>query len=131
MRMSSEQLPLDFSLSPGPLWVGAGLMLMIAGALFPNAPIVTGIALIALGTTEVVISRQSASPRSAGILLLHGTTYAMLYVLFVGARLHTPGGLSAPLSQLTMLDLFVSTIPMAVACRRIVASLRGSVLSRH
>ena len=131
MRMPAQQLPPSSSLPSGPLWIGAGLLLMLVGAVFPDGPIVTAIALIALGTTEVVVSRQAKSPASAGIVLLHSTTYAMLYVLFVGARLHTPGATSASLTPFTALDLAVSTIPMAIACRRVVACIRGSVLSRH
>ena len=114
----------------GPTWIVIGLAIMIAGAFYPNAPMVTAIGLIALGATEVVISRHDR-PSVAPTLLLHGATYALLYALFIGARLHTPA--SAPASPLTLpatLDLAASTLPMALALRRILACLRTATLSR-
>jgi hypothetical protein len=115
----------------GPVWIMAGLVLIIAGTFCPTAPVVTAIALIALGTTEIIVSRQQKSPSPLLVVLVHGATYAMLYALFIGARLYTPH--SAPASSLTLLttlDLAASTLPMAIAARRILACLRASLLPR-
>jgi hypothetical protein len=115
----------------GPVWILAGLALMIVVAFYPNAPVVTAVALIALGTTEVVVSRPSKWPSPLAIVLLHGTTYAMLYAIFIGARLYTPPNARASsLTLLTTLDLAASTLPMAIATRRMLAHFRASVLPR-
>jgi hypothetical protein len=104
---------------------------MIAGAFSPNAPMVTAIALIALGTTEILVSRQQKSPSPLLLVLVHGATYAMLYALFIGARLYTPtAGPASSLTLLTILDLAMSTLPMAIAARRILTCLRASLLPR-
>jgi hypothetical protein len=115
----------------GPYWVAVGLVLMISSSFYPTGPVVTALGLIALGTIEIDASHQPKSARSLQLILLHGTTYAMLYALFIGARLHA--STNAPLSSLntlTTLDLAASTLPMAIALRRILACLRASVLPR-
>jgi hypothetical protein len=129
--MSAASAPQISSATFGPVWIMVGLALMMVVAFYPNAPVVTAIALIALGTTEVVVSRPSKWPWPLAIVLLHGTTYAMLYAIFIGARLYTPPNTraSSP-TLLTMLDLAASTLPMAIAARRMLAYIRASVLPR-
>jgi hypothetical protein len=114
-----------------PVWIGLGLTIVILGAFYPNAPVVTAIALISLGATEALVSRGHWPPSAVSLILLHSISYTLLYALFIGARLYTPAGTSAaPLTLLTSLDLVASTLPMAVALRRILACLRTATLSR-
>jgi hypothetical protein len=112
----------------GQTWIAVGLAIMVAGVFFPIAPMVTAIALIALGATEVLMSRQHANTSAWPLIVLQSTTYALLYALFIGARLHTPA--EGPGSSLTLVDFAVSTLPMALALRRILACLRTATLSR-
>jgi len=112
----------------GPLWITIGLAIMVVGAFYPNAPVVTALSLIALGATEVAVSRRHESPSPVPIVLIQGTTYALLYALFIGARLHTHG--EALAGPLTMLDLAASMFPIAIVLRRILACLRSGSLSR-
>lgn len=116
----------------GPVWIAIGLLLMIAAAQFPGAPTVTAIAIIALGATDVMVSRFRGSPAVVPIMILHGMTYTLLYALFVGARLHpSPAALTLSVSVLAMLDLIASAFPMAIALKRISSCLWPSALSRH
>src|SRR5262245_44368275 len=115
----------------GPTWITVGLAIMLVGAFYPNAPMVTAIGLIALGATEVIVSRRHGPSSVTPLILLHATTYALLYALFIGARLHMPAAAPASsLAALTLLDLAASTLPMTLAFRRVLACLRTATPSR-
>jgi hypothetical protein len=115
-----------------PVLIGIGLAILLAWAYWPNAPVVTAIAIIALGSTDVMIARFRGSVAALPIVVLHGMTYVLLYSLFVGARLHMPTAApSSGLDRLSMLDLAVSTFPMTVALSRIFNCLRKLTLSRQ
>lgn len=105
---------------------------MILAAWLPIVPVVTGMAMIALGSTELTLARFRDAAVFVPALLLHATTYALLYVLFVGAQVHTSR--MAPLtsiSDLAILDLAISIVPMAIVLKRISNSLWQSTLSRQ
>jgi hypothetical protein len=112
--------------------IGLGLLILITFAWWPDAPVVTAIATIALGATDSMIARFRSSPAAIPIMVLHGMTYTLLYALFVGARLHvaTPAALTPGVSGLAMLDLIASAFPMAIALKRISSCLWPSALSR-
>jgi hypothetical protein len=112
--------------------IGGGLALMILAAWLPIVPVVTGVAMIALGSTELTLARFRDAAVFVPALVLHAATYALLYALFVGAQLHTSH--AAPLariSDLATLDLAISIVPMAIALRRIAGGLQQSLLSRQ
>jgi hypothetical protein len=112
--------------------VGVGLLILLAATCLPSAPVVTAMAIIALGSTDVMVARFRGSVAALPILGLHGMTYALLYSLFVGARLHVPA--AAPthgLGGLTVFDLAASALPMAIALSRIFNCLRQSALPRQ
>lgn len=116
----------------GEISVGLGIVILITAAWWPVAPLVTAIAIIALGATDAVVCRLRSSTAAVPIIVLHGITYTLLYALFVGARLHTPAAApSASVAGFVMLDLIASTFPMALALKRISSFLRQSTLSRR
>jgi hypothetical protein len=116
----------------GETCIGLGLVILIAAAWWPDAPLVTAIAIIALGATHAMACRFRSSTAAVPVIILHGMTYALLYALFVGARLHTPTAApSASVSGLVMVDLIASAFPMAFALKRICSSLWQSTLSQH
>lgn len=115
-----------------PVLIGTGLAILIAATYWPSAPVVTAMAIIALGSTEVMVARVRNSVAAWPIVVLHGMTYVLLYSLFVGAQLHVPiAAPSSGVNNLSMLDLAVSAFPMAAALSRIFNRLRASVLSRQ
>jgi hypothetical protein len=116
----------------GEIGIGLGLVILIAAAWWPDAPLVTAIAIIALGATDAMVSRFRGSTMAWPIMALHGTIYMMLYVLFVGARIHVPATALTPgVGRLSMLDLIASAYPMSIALKRIWSSLWQSTLSRN
>ena len=116
----------------GEICIGLGLIILIAAVWWPGAPLVTAIAIVALGATDTVAFRFRASTSAVPIIVLHGITYALLYALIVGARLHMPAAAPpASVSGFVILDLIASTFPMALALKRISSFLRQSTLSRR
>jgi hypothetical protein len=116
----------------GETYIGLGLVILIAFAWWPGAPLVTAIAIIAMGATDTMASRFRASTAAVPIMVLHGTTYALLYALFVGARLHTHAAApSTTVSGFVVFDLIASAFPMAIALKRISGSLWQSTPSRR
>ena len=116
----------------GEIYIGLGLVIMIAAAWWPGAPLVTAIAIIAMGATDAMASRFRTSSTAVPVMVLHGMTYALLYALFVGARLHTHAAApSAGLDGFVMFDLIASAFPMAIALKRISSFLWQSTLSRQ
>ncbi len=94
-------------------------------AWWPGAPVVTAMAIIALGATYAAIDRYNRGTLMLPVVILQATTYAALYGLFIGATLHAGATRpTASLSGWTLLDLAFSTIPMAVALQHIVSCLR-------
>ena len=106
-------------------FIVAGLIALMAVVILPTMPAVTAFSILALGATNATLDRFRLSQAISGVLLLHTTTYVMLYALFIGATLHTatstPFGPSGPLPAL---DLAASVLPMSYALKRIVAALR-------
>src|SRR5215213_2218886 len=116
----------------GPLLIGVGLVILFGASYSLSAPVVTPLAIIALGGTDAVTSRFRGSPAAVPILVLHAMVYAVLYALFIGARLQVPADAQPiGLRGLVTLDLFVSAFPMSIALKRISSCLWQSALSRH
>jgi hypothetical protein len=108
----------------GEAYIGLGLIVLIAGAWWPNAPFVTAAAIISLGATEITLARFRNKSALLPVAVLHGVAYTGLYGLFIGASLHTHAATpSASASGLATLDLIASTFPMAIALKRIWSSL--------
>jgi hypothetical protein len=115
-----------------PVLIGIGLAILLTSSCWSSAPVVTSMALIALGSTEVTVARCRGSVAGLPLLVFHGIVYGLLYSLFAGARLHFPTAAhSSGVNNLLMLDLAVSACPMAVALGRIFHCLRTLVVSRQ
>lgn len=113
------------SATAGPLLIAVGLAGLLVSAFIPAVPVVTAMAILTLGATDVTLARFGGSPAFCPIIILHAATYAGLYGLFIGATLHAaaPTSLSA-LRAWTMLDIAASTVPMAMALQHVLIGLR-------
>jgi hypothetical protein len=111
--------------SPGTVPLAAGLVGLIAVALWPSLPGVTAMSLVALGATEATFTRFRDQPVQMAVVLLHCIVYAGLFALFVGATIHA--GATSEIRAwiwLATIDLAVSLWPCAVACERITAAIQ-------
>ncbi len=107
---------------------GVGILLLAIG--LPGVPLVTAMSLVALGTTDVTLTRFRGAPVLVPALLLHTIVYGGLYSMFIGATLHAVTESSAEgLGLPTMVDLIASTIPAAAALRNIVLGLRSQLVA--
>jgi hypothetical protein len=116
----------------GSAFIAVGMTLLGLAMCWPNLPVITAVALVALGATEVTLARYGGTRMAAAVLLLHAATYGGLYALFIGATLAAAatspaGGISVS----TVLDLSFSTIPAAAALRRICACIASQLLSER
>jgi hypothetical protein len=96
-----------------PTLIAIGLAQLAAGIAWPTVPIVTALALVALGATLATIDRFRTSPALPPVLLLHSAVYGSLYILFIGASLDAAMRADAPMGWPSVVDLAVS-MPLAV-----------------
>jgi hypothetical protein len=105
--------------------IGCGLAVLIAAAWISALPVVTGMAVLVLGATNATLSRFRDAPTAGPVLYLHTVTYVGLYALFIGAMLHAAASHpTSGLALVTSLDIAASSVPMAIALKRIAVSLR-------
>ena len=113
------------SATAGPLLIAVGLAGLLASAWLPAVPVVTAMAILALGATDAMLVRFRHSPAFVPIILLHSAAYAALYGLFVGATLHaTATAAGQGVNAWEALDLAASTLLMALALQRIGSAIR-------
>ena len=111
------------SATTGPLLIAVGLAGLLASAWLPAVPVVTAMAILALGATDALV-RFRHSPALLPIVLLHAAAYTALYGLFVGATLHAAATATGHgLNTWAALDLAASTLPMAFVIRHARARL--------
>ena len=108
----------------GPAFIGVGLILLVATAVWPQLPSVSAMALIALGATDATVERLRRHASFTPWLILHCLAYSSLYALFFCASLAKADIGSSAASYLYVLDLFASTLPMTVALRSILVAFR-------
>src|SRR3954467_13955877 len=93
----------------GSALIGAGLAILFAATWWPDAPILTAVAVITLGATQLTLARFHGTPAFVPILALHAATYVSLYALFVCATLHAVTASSASgMSSWEVLDPAIS-----------------------
>ncbi len=115
--------------SRGPIWIGAGLCLLVANAIVPAVPVVTAMALAAAGATSETV-RRFRGPGGSVVVALNLLVYAGLYALFVGAALHRGSmGADHRLGWLVILDAALSVLPISVAVGQTWKSLLGQLPS--
>lgn len=110
--------------------MGTGLILLIAAGVWPQAPIVSAMALIALGATDATIERYRGQACFTPWLILHCLTYSSLYALFFCASF-VKAGSSFVVSYAHVLDLLASTFFMAIALRRVLVAFQQQDTSRR
>jgi hypothetical protein len=110
----------------GPALISVGMSILFLGICLPGLPAVLGMSLVALGATQVTLTRFGGTCALVPVMLVHSMTYGGLYAVFVGSALHAVARSSAAgLGMTTLLDLAASTLPAAAAVRRIAVSLRS------
>jgi hypothetical protein len=120
---SSQRHPIHAA--AGPQLIAIGLAILIVATWIPSLPVLTAMAVLALGTTYATLVRFRYSPLLAPVLVIHAATYATLYALFVGALFHASARAASPqFSLVDALDLFLSWLFLVVAARRIWTALR-------
>jgi hypothetical protein len=127
----SRPLALSRSTSWGPEWIGVGLGLLVANVWCPAVPVVTPMALVALGATAAMADRFRGTTQGYFVIVLNLAVYCSLYALFVGATLHsagTPAGQQIGVLQVT--DLIASAWPMAAIFTTSWRALRRCELSK-
>ena len=110
----------------GPEWIGVGVAILLLNGLWPAVPVVTAMALVALGATAVTLKGFGDAPQGTLIVAFNLLVYCGLYAIFVGASLHQfslrpdhrPG-------VLTLFDLATSVWPMAIVIQRSLSALVG------
>jgi hypothetical protein len=117
MRLPLLQPPaVSRSVQRGPAWIGVGLGLLVANAWWPAVPVVSAMALVALGATAVTVERFRGTPGAYLVVALNLVMYCCLYALFVGATLHHAGvRADHRLGTLTAIDLVASMWPLSAA----------------
>lgn len=117
---------------PGTALIAVGMTLLGMAMCWPKLPAITAMALVALGATEVTLSRYGGTRVAAVVVLLHAATYGGLYALFIGATLAAAATSPAGgIGTSTVLDLIFSTIPAAAALRRICVGIESQLLSER
>jgi hypothetical protein len=117
MRLSVTLLPISWgAASSGPIWIGLGLSLLLVNVLWPAAPALTAMGLVACGATGVTAERFRAAPHGWLVVVLNLLVYGGLYCLFVGATLNR-GGAVHPLPTVVA-DLALSLWPMSLVLRQ-------------
>jgi hypothetical protein len=107
------------------LLIGAGLATLLASTWIPTLPVITALAVLALGATYATIARFRRSPALMPVLLLHAITYTALYGLFIGATFHAAASVGQSIGVWHALDLVASALVMTITLQR-----TGDVLSR-
>jgi hypothetical protein len=108
----------------GPQLIGFGVGLLLLNAVWPAMPVVTGMALVALGATSATVKRYCDSQNAAFIVAMNLLVYCGLYALFVGATLHQAlfaGG--HRLGTFAAVDLVLSMLPLAMAVEQTCSAL--------
>jgi hypothetical protein len=99
----------------GPECIGAGLAILMLNGLWPVVPVLSGMALVALGATSVTARRICATRNAAFLVAMNLMVYCGLYILFVGATLHQAFVGGRQFGVLTAIDLVLSTVPLGMA----------------
>ena len=109
-----------------PAFIAAGLAILLTATWWPAMPVVTAMALVALGATATTIARLRGAAAFRTLMAAHLFVYVSLYLLFVGAVCHA--ALTGPQDGLTFLqglDLGVSAAVMMLVARLSLAVVDG------
>jgi hypothetical protein len=100
--------------------------MLAAGAYLSTVPVVTAMAIVALGATGATVGRSRTSSAAITVIAGHLFVYVNLYLLFVGAVCHAAvQGPETGVSFLQALDMGVSVVPMALVVRKSLTAIGG------
>jgi hypothetical protein len=108
-----------------PTLIFVGLAILLASAWWTVLPVVTAMALVALGATGAAMRRSQGSRSSFAVVAAHFFVYLNLYFLFAGAVCHAAIQADG-LTILIGLDLGLSVLPMAILVQRSVSAMGRS-----
>jgi hypothetical protein len=112
--------------------LGVGLAILGVATWWQIAPVVCAFSIITLGATEITLTRYRGRPVLLQAILIHATTYAALYALFIGAALNAASRVTSPgIAAWNALDLAASLLPMTLAAKRIFDALRQPARSKQ
>jgi hypothetical protein len=109
--------------------IATGLIVLLAAASWPNLPVVTGMALVALGASLATVERFRGASLAAPVLFGHLATYGAIYVLFAGAALHAASRTAGGIGWVVAIDLTISIWPLAIATALVIDALREGPLA--
>lgn len=107
-----------------PALIAFGLAVLMASIWIPVLPVLTAMAVLALGATFATLVRFRDSTLRMTAIVFHAVTYAMLYALFVGAVFHSGTGSASQVGLLGVLDLALSWLVLTLAARQIAVELQ-------
>lgn len=104
--------------------IAFGLLIILVQACWPTVPVVSGMAMIALGATVVTIDRMTSAVARHITTVANLFTYLSLYLLFLGAVYHAAArGPRGRLNVLQWFDVGLSAALMTVVVCLCVAAL--------
>ena len=114
------------------LLVSIGLTLLIASSFWTRTPVITALAIVTLGATDLTILRFRRSTAYLGVIVLHALTYTALYGTMVGARIHASASSPYPgMSAWLVADFVCSVLPIWLAIRGCLAALQESIVPKY
>jgi hypothetical protein len=107
----------------GQRFMFAGLAMLIAAACSPRLPVVSPMAIVALGATAATITQLARHKLAAQLLIVHWCVYSALYAYFLGAVWHAASHGPQPGWQLgQLLDVAGSLCIMTLATQWVIVA---------
>jgi hypothetical protein len=128
MQHRHTPLPAIFELrsKQGPTLIAVGLVMLLAAEYWSRIPVISGMALIAMGATVAIASRFRYSSALPALVTTQLFVYLILYMLFVGAVLNAVFAKShGGMTLFQVVDLGLSIVPMTAAIRMALAAIAG------
>jgi hypothetical protein len=116
----------------GPLVIAIGLGVLLVASWLPAVPVISSMALLAVGATSVTLARFRGTSALLPVMLVHSATYGGLYVLYFGATLHKAAtGDASGLGLFQAADMTASILLMGIVFARTLSDLRPKVARRQ
>jgi hypothetical protein len=110
-----------------PRLIAIGLGVLLIAVYWPATPVVSAMALIALGATGATVPRMLGLSTAMLLLIVHLFVYSSLYLLMFGSVCHSArSGMPQAGLSLTLIDVALSLWPMSLAVRRVLAAIGQS-----
>jgi hypothetical protein len=124
-RCSSRPAVFDRDGFYGPLFIAVGLGVLLAAAWLPTLPVISSMALLAIGATRATLARFRGTPALLPVMLVHLAAYGGLYALYIGATFHEAATGDAPgLGLFQAADITASALLMGIVMAHTLSDLR-------